>query len=577
MITSINDKNRAKYEALFKKASKVLNGTEDSIQTLEQYFSNIEKLSSESKYFTILPTDEEYFEIDANSRAITIPADFRKNGLGVKGDQVAEIIYFEIDRYFDFMDLGHELTQIFIQWKNPNGETGVSVPWVKDLDTHTDKLIFGWPISDEITSGSGTLQFSVRFVRFDNPSDIENRKVVYNLSTLTASVTINPSITEINNNELLVNDIINEMIMGRIKNTTTNTNDDLEARPPIFIPDCFLPTLGEIADGDCLKLDNVVLDADNTSYTFKARAYKPDIHGELKYALSNNAKNASTIDGVDIKVVYEDAVGKTYNSQAGYFTSDGTDVPEFSDEDIENGLIKKEAKYYQPICHATVTKAGKYFFAANNYYNSLNNYTVYPKGYEIPGPGEVTISTNDKVNFVREDGFTTENVIVTKKDSKTILSYIWKKKGDDDEYTATALEPASEVTYVPETEGIYKLTVRAARNNEKVDTTIKNELHVYDKAVVPELAITTTDGNTEYTVGEIITCDISNELAMKNIAYSWYYTGAEGKTIIGTEKTCTLPSAALGKKVFCEVTNYNGFEENIAKAEVETNYVGDGR
>ena len=53
----------------------------------------------------ILPRDEGLFEIDANSRKINIPAEFSRNGVGVQGDELAEIIYFSIDRYFDTTDL----------------------------------------------------------------------------------------------------------------------------------------------------------------------------------------------------------------------------------------------------------------------------------------------------------------------------------------------------------------------------------------------------------------------------------------------------------------------------------------
>lgn len=92
------------------------------ITSLEEYFSwlkvlaNPENVSEEEKLsrrkYTILPLDEDHFIINANTRGITIPADFKKNGIAVQGDHLAEIVYFEIDRYFDYMDLNN--TEIFI-------------------------------------------------------------------------------------------------------------------------------------------------------------------------------------------------------------------------------------------------------------------------------------------------------------------------------------------------------------------------------------------------------------------------------------------------------------------------------
>jgi hypothetical protein len=57
-----------------------------------------------SKYL-MLPLDEEPFKINANSRTISIPTNFAKYGVSLTGDQRAETLLFEIDRYFDFVDL----------------------------------------------------------------------------------------------------------------------------------------------------------------------------------------------------------------------------------------------------------------------------------------------------------------------------------------------------------------------------------------------------------------------------------------------------------------------------------------
>ena len=40
--------------------------------------------------FSMLPVDEEVFTIDANTRTITVPADFAKNGISVQGDEISD-------------------------------------------------------------------------------------------------------------------------------------------------------------------------------------------------------------------------------------------------------------------------------------------------------------------------------------------------------------------------------------------------------------------------------------------------------------------------------------------------------
>lgn len=164
-------------------------------------------LGNIDRKYTKLPLDEPYFEINANTRAILIPNEFKKNGIAVQGDDLAEIIYFKIDRYFDYMDLNN--CEIYIQWELPKGNNGqaiksVSPAYIRDIESEPGKLIFGWAISDAITAQSGSLKFSVKFFEWDKPEEIKiennqitsdsNKKISYSFNTLTATVNIQPGI-----------------------------------------------------------------------------------------------------------------------------------------------------------------------------------------------------------------------------------------------------------------------------------------------------------------------------------------------------------------------------------------------
>jgi hypothetical protein len=113
MITKITDKNSAKYNALFQDAQNALPDNGGEINDLHSYFANIADLGAliandeTAIRYIILPLDEDPIHIDANSRKIEIDKSeyFRKNGAGVAKDHTAEIVYFEIDRYFDNVDL----------------------------------------------------------------------------------------------------------------------------------------------------------------------------------------------------------------------------------------------------------------------------------------------------------------------------------------------------------------------------------------------------------------------------------------------------------------------------------------
>lgn len=137
--------------------------------------------------YLMLPYDEEPFEIDANSRSIKVPNVFKKNGIGVQGDEIAETLFFTVDRFFDAMDLDN--TDIYVQWENTLGEQFVTPIVMKDLTRYPGKILFAWPLSSDLTKKQGSVKFSVRFVRFDSGNNI-----IYSLSTLTAVAAINPAL-----------------------------------------------------------------------------------------------------------------------------------------------------------------------------------------------------------------------------------------------------------------------------------------------------------------------------------------------------------------------------------------------
>ena len=255
MITSQNANNKARYEELFALATKILNpeweaekytevtvaeaefvrGThyakyidpngeefyyqpsiweenvtyytkeetqpEITINSISDLFGNMEQLRSDSR-FLLLPLDEDIFEIDANKRLINIPDHFKRNGVSVQGDEIAETLLFKIDRYFDSIDL-NECT-IVVQWENKNGDKYVTPIKLIDTNTYGGQILFGWPLSSTLTEYAGPIKFSIRFIKYvASGASIEGEEeipmdkaadIVYSFSTLTAQVNINPGL-----------------------------------------------------------------------------------------------------------------------------------------------------------------------------------------------------------------------------------------------------------------------------------------------------------------------------------------------------------------------------------------------
>lgn len=175
----------------------------ETLTSLEELFEYMYYITNFAPIYTRLPLDEEPFFINADTREITVPKDFATYGVSVQGDEVSEILFFKVNRFFDATDLN--TCKIFIQWKSSetdefgNAKEGVSRPWIQDIVSEPGYMIFGWPISSKITKEPGTVTFSVRFYRLD-----EADKLIYSFSTLDQTVKIQPAL------DYDIEDIVND-------------------------------------------------------------------------------------------------------------------------------------------------------------------------------------------------------------------------------------------------------------------------------------------------------------------------------------------------------------------------------
>jgi hypothetical protein len=336
------------------------------ITTIEEYYHWIKNLGEIDRKYTALPLDEKPFVIDANTRGITIPENFKKNGLAVQGDHIAEVVYFKIDRYFDYIDFNN--TEICIQWELPKNADGVVVKgisreYLRDIESDPGKLIFGWALSDIITANSGVIKFSVRFFELEDPN-AENKKLEYNFSTLTASANIQSSLNFNLNEGGLVVDRAGDRILERLENSTVVGG--YIAAEPVFEID-----LSAIAD----------LDADNGTYTLIVKANSSDA-GDISYEWKRESLKAEKDEdgsiipaGAITKLTYENdyqevayadmKVGNNYyyknNNSNTYLNYMGSIPP----------AVGFNYKVYEKISTCTVNSAGKYWVEALNRVGSI--------------------------------------------------------------------------------------------------------------------------------------------------------------------------------------------------------------
>ena len=195
--------------------------------TVDEYLRRIGELYSISPRFVRLPLyedgheDEEIFEIDANARTITVPASFAKNGVGIVSDELAEILWFKINRYFDIKDFGLAIAganstnlkddklHILIEWEAPDGTKSASWAYAIDNKTDPDYIYFGWALTGEhLTAKAGQIKFAIRILQYNADG------LAYSFATQVASVAIKPTLEL----DLTAEDLIIESVADKISN-----------------------------------------------------------------------------------------------------------------------------------------------------------------------------------------------------------------------------------------------------------------------------------------------------------------------------------------------------------------------
>lgn len=552
------------------------------ITTLEEYYNWLPEIKRDSKgnptVFTKLPLDEAHFEINPNTRAITIPADFKKNGIAVQGDDLAEVVYFMIDRYFDAMDLNN--TEIYIEWETPKSKTSeavksVSETYLKIIDdeNYPGKLIFGWAISDAITKDSGTLKFAVRFVQWN-----EDHKIVYSFNTLTAQATIHPNLGLDLENGTYDIDNCNDRLLERIE--PSEVVGGAKAAIPYFLQNLVVLEEGyDIAPNhtDGTYTLSVVATADDTgvvSYIWKRTDIGEDAWIEIP--------GSTAVEWVALtEKEYEDFGWKlpenriyhierdddtSYLLPKGYYDlTDSNTIAYFKTKfgvDIEGGEIPE---LYEKRSLLVVEGHGQYKAEARNrIFNSLTKASSEVVTFKTPDAIEwdESAQTREK-HIIGEESATLAPVI---KEAVGDLSYQWMKANSDGEFTAVETEEAKELAYTVTEPGMYKLEAVRVRNRAKVKAD-SMEYRITNAPEVPVFAEGVYDGLTivpitDLLAGEaMLSVEWNNNIESDEFYVDWYLFRGDkdmNDLLITTNKLSNAyistfnPTDALYASVFTE-------------------------
>lgn len=390
MISKITESNKELIKARLKEISMALDGNEDSISTLESYYANITRIaplatnfhSAPYKYF-LMPTDEPVFEIDANKRLITVPQHFAKNGVGVHGDHMAEILYFRIDRYFDYQDL-MSVDAIVINWqfkpsnasRNAEIETHTSYALAPDETYDPGHIMFGWVLGNFVetddqgiehqhfmTPSKGKIDFSISFLKR------VGKDYKYVLNTLIASVNINDSITLDDPTKL---DDIKHPVFECLRDSEYTPEGVTPLEDPVFRTN----PVESMVDGQRVieykglpRMMNFQLNADGSeeeNLILQTIGYAPD-DGIIKYRWLGTTttgdsidRQADTLTTIGDYVVTSDLVKNPHITYYVLVDNEMKTLAEAELEDADFTELVQHQDVFELGSHLDVTTAGEY-------------------------------------------------------------------------------------------------------------------------------------------------------------------------------------------------------------------------
>lgn len=159
----------------------------DEISTREQLY-NAQVQGAPSNVY--LPYAHNIYDIDLKTRTIYGP-----DTISVQRDHRSEVIYFKVDRYFDYMDLAN--TVCVVEYIIPGDEERIpylyTVPFYDTIKfSEENKMIFPWNVGGAATMNSGIIEYAIRFFKVHDSGN--KTELVYSLSTLPTKSKVLPNL-----------------------------------------------------------------------------------------------------------------------------------------------------------------------------------------------------------------------------------------------------------------------------------------------------------------------------------------------------------------------------------------------
>ncbi len=477
MITKIN-KESNNYAKLFADAEEQLGKPEGSISSIHEYLDALSEIKvingvemsvrQDPNNYNLLrlpvEEDEPLFEIDANTREIKVPDVFKRNGLTVQGDKLAEIIYFKMARFFDMMDLyrfandsihtngslAADGPHTYIEWqnlssKNPDYEKGVDYAYAMTCDDNY--IYFGWPLAEYVSGDAGQIQFAVRFL------EIEEGQVVYNYATKIAQCEIKSTLNfNLMDGSVTSNSWEDILYTRPIYSSVINST---QSPAPILIRGIETDVYDLIETEVQVPTGETDPESDEPLYETETRLLLPiPVEATISTAVGKNPQTGLPLEQ---QLIFK------WIKDGGQVTSAAEIAEHIRTESIPGSEDPNAIRSTY-----TADEVGTYtVWIGNKIEGKKNVRYIYTGVVSIPKPEPVSIKNNGIIerHYVgHPEADLVAGIVGTKKTEET-LYYTWYMKNDNGEDTVVQARSTNNV-YVPQDEGIYYCRVQNYRNGE---------------------------------------------------------------------------------------------------------------
>lgn len=516
VIININNTNLPLYKDLFARAYQAMEAKypnelqvtypDKAFRTIEEYFAHLEFLQLIDPMFLLIPLEEPAFEINANTRKIKAP-----QITTVQNDQLAEMVVFTIDRYFDYMDLASDDMNIYVQWTLPSGKNSASEVTEYIDTTIPGKIRIGWPLQKEITAEAGDVYYSVRFWKEANING--EMTIVYSFNTLPEKFTVSKAL-QVNIND--INDICRphheNLFVRAIKNSQLTDDGPIPATPSFGEPGENL-TKETALENDVLRLraQAVVADAGTPDYTWYFTPAKDNgvFKAGVRYAYGESKAYSETGEEITlpgfaslgfeendltdlnnpvyVKIVPKD--GKLDAFTQYYELKEGNYVPYTSATGtVEEGVTLYERYTTLKTTETNKVVAGVYQVSAQNVFASgKESVEAFSNTCTLVGPSAISFVTDLPETYVMTGTNDRLSVVANAQPAGTQMSYVWEYSATSAEDGFEVVADANENVLTIENAGWYKVTVTASLNKEH-ESNVSSVCKVIGMPIKPVIA-----------------------------------------------------------------------------------------